>query len=543
MARLRSLPGIFLQAATLHLSPSLATKSNFIGTQSPIINNIHTDTMAKHLSDLSFKRIRVATQQDIDRLYPVLAAYVQNPDLASTVTELVIDPPSWPGRRYAFRHEDQQALTPAQGPDEVAAHKQIEAHARALGLGSEATTSMLQSLSWKFSGQPPPSTDPHSHNPNSDRGFASAASTLLLSLCPNITLLHAHGLEHAPPPLVDFFLRNNYGLLPAGTHLQRLERVHLQAWNPYDNREYDRLEFLDYFRFFGRLPALRTYSADAVVEYQADREVAVPGSSPSITKFTLTNSEVSGDMLGTIIRVPRALEELTLSLGGLSFFEGGMPVVNPKTLGKCLLEHKATLKKLHLDIACMISQRNREEAEEDPYQDEEDDDYVYGKDEYFRLDEQAGNGRPLRSFDLPNTRRYGLTIGSLHDFEALEHLAISVRLMLGPVVRDYHVMSQQRQQGETVIPPFRLVDALPRTLKSLHLYDYVVGECPLADEHVKELKEKMADTFPFLAELSGLDEPLIKNSKYDEGSGYDEENPSELAVLRVHNRGLDWEFT
>ncbi|KAK4206193.1 hypothetical protein QBC37DRAFT_435302 [Rhypophila decipiens] len=538
MARLRFLSVIFLQAATLHFSPSLATKSNFIGTQSPI--NIQTDTMAKQLSDLPFKRIRVANQQDIDRLYPVLAAYVQNPDLASTVTELVIDAASWPDRyrRLTFHQEDQQALIPAPGPDEVAAHKQIEAHARALGLGSEATTWMLESLSWKFSGQPSPSTDPWRHSPPTYKGFANVASTLLLSLCPNITLLHAYGLEYAPPPLADFLLRNNYGLLPA-KHLQHLDRVHMQAWNPNDNREYDRLEFLNYFRFFGRLPALRTYSADAVVEYQANREVAVPGSSPSITKITITNSEVSADMLGTIIRVPRALEELTLTLGGLSFFEGGMAVVNPKTLGKCLLEHKRTLKKLELDVACMLSGSNRVEAEEEPY--EEEDGYVYGKDEYFRLDEQAGNGQPLRPFDLPNTRRYGLTIGSLHDFEALEHLAISVRLMLGPVVRE-NVMSQRRQ-GETVIPPFRLVDALPRTLKSLQLYDYVVGECPLADEHVKELKEKMADAFPFLTEVSGLDEPLIKNSKYDENSGYDTKNPSELAVLRrVHNRGLDWEF-
>ncbi|KAM7216446.1 hypothetical protein V8F06_008159 [Rhypophila decipiens] len=537
MARLRFLPVIFLQAATLHFSPSLATKSNLMGTQSPL--NIHTDTMAKQLSDLSFKRIRVTTG-DIDRLYPVLAAYVQNPDLASTVTELVIDVPSWPGRYggcLGFNQEDQQAPTAAPSPDEVAAHKQIEAHARALGLGSEATTFMLESLSWKFNGEPSPSSDPYSHSPNSAKGFASAASTLLLSLCPNITLLHAYGLEQAPPPLVDFLLRNNYGLLPA-KHLQRLERVHMQAWSPDDNRQYDRLEFLDYFRYFGRLPALRTYSADAVMDYQADREVAVPGSSSSITKISITNAEVSGDMLGTIMRVPRALEELTVSLGGLSSFEGGMALVNPKTLGKCLLEHKTTLKKLDLDIACMVSGSgtNMDEAEEDPYQYGEENDWVYGKDEYFRLDEQAGNGQPLFSFDLPNTRRYGLTIGSLHDFEALEHLAISVRLMLGPAPRKHW-------QGETTaVPPFRLIDALPRTLKSLHLYDYVAGECPLADEHVKELKEKMADVFPFLAEVSGLDEPLIKNSKYDENSGYDEENPSELAVLRVHDRGLDWEF-
>jgi len=528
MARLRFIPGILLFAATLR--PSLATKRN-------LAVDIQTNTMANQLSDLSFKRIRIATQ-DIDRLYPVLAAYIQNPTLAWTVTELVIDANSWPGQHCHSWHTPVQAPTPAPGPNEVAAHAQIETYINTLGLSNDVTTAMLQSLSWKFNNQPP-SSPPNNYGPNpkSTHGFASAASTLLLSLCPNITLLHAFDLENNLP-IRDFLLRNNYGRLPT-PYLQRLEQVHMQSWNPDDERYYDRLEFLDYFRFFGRLPAMRTYSAEAMVEYQVEREIAPPGSSESITKIRITNSDVSADLVGTMIRIPRALEEFTLSMGGLSHTKGGGPVVNPKTLGKCLLEQKGTLKVLDLDVACFLG-RFREEAEEEMEEDEEDDgedDYV--KDEYFRLDEQAGNGKPLRSFDLPNTRRYGLTIGSLHDFEALEHLAISVRLMVGPVVFDDGFSGTE---GKTVIPPFRLVDGLPRNLKSLHLYDYVVGECPLADEHVGELKSKMAERFPFLTEVKGLDEPLIKNSKYNEWSGNNEEDPSDVVAMRKNNRGLDWEF-
>ncbi|KAM7185083.1 hypothetical protein V8F20_011948 [Naviculisporaceae sp. PSN 640] len=459
MAGMRLAPVVFLRAAPLH--SFMAGKRNFMGTKHPFVLNIQANLISRQLSDLSFRRIRVATQQDINRLYPLLVAYIQNPALASTVTELVIDI-STSGCRY---YQDRDSTPVAAGPEKVAAHAQLEDHTRALGLGSDATTFMQHSLSWKFNPQLPPAnpySDPqhppankyYSHGigdrPNSIRGFANVAATLLLSLCPNIQLLHMYELGYSPP-LQDFLIRNNYGRLPAA-HLRRLERVHLQSWDARDNREYDHLEFLDYFRFFGRLPALRTYSADCVAEFQPAREVAPPGSAHGVTRISIANADVSGDMLGTIIRVPRALEEFTLSLGGLTYNKGGTALVNPKTLGKCLLEQKGTLKSLDLDVAAIIGS-HKEEAEEQM------DDNDYGKDEYFRLDEQAGNGRPLRSFDLPNTRRYGLTIGSLHDFEALEHLAISVDLMLGP--RVWHDGMMRR----VIPPPFRLVDALPRTLK------------------------------------------------------------------------------
>lgn len=534
MTRIHFSLSIFLLAVGLNLS--LAMETNFGGTQLPI--GIKLDTMANQISDISFRRIRVATEEDIDRLYPVLAAYIQNPTLASTVVELVIDVESWP--TYSMNKHptvffpnielpEVQESSPPPSPDEVAAHAQIEAYVRTLGLSDDVTKSIIQSLSWKFNGEPTPS-NPNHGGPNSTRELASALTTLLLSICRNVTLLHACGLESSIP-VRDFLLRNNYGRLPV-SYLQRLEKVQIQAWNPEDSRLYDRLEFLEYFRFFGRLPAMRTYSANAVSDYEVEREVAPPGSSDKITKISITNADVSGDLVGSIIRIPGALEEFTLSLGGLSHGQGGGPLVNPKTLGKCLLEQKGTLKVLDLDVASSLGGL-RDEAEEEFEHDEIEDEDL--KDEYFRLDEQAGNGGPLRSFDLPNTRKYGLTIGSLHDFEALEHLAISARLMLGPVT------TNGGREGNVPIPPFRLVDALPKNLKSLHLYDYVVGQCPLADEHVQELKSKMAERFPFLTEVKGLDEPLIKNSKYNADSGWDEENPSELVALRVHNRGLDWE--
>ena len=87
MTRLHFIPGILLLAATLH--PSLAYETNLVEPQFPI--GIQTYTMASRLPDLLFRRIRVATLEDIDRLYPVLAAYIQNPSLASSVKELVVD--------------------------------------------------------------------------------------------------------------------------------------------------------------------------------------------------------------------------------------------------------------------------------------------------------------------------------------------------------------------------------------------------------------------------------------------------------------------
>jgi hypothetical protein len=186
----------------------------------------------------------------------------------------------------------------------------------------------------------------------------------------------------------------------------------------------------------------------------------------------------------------RALEELTVSVGGRRSNDGTQSSIHQKSLGKALLGQKSSLKVLDLDI--------------DEYLDstpEQEDDYHYDKDGPDMADyEKERNGldtteskESIWTRDLPNTRPYGCTIGSLHDFDALTHLSIGVMAILGV---------GKRAENNA---PFRLIDALPPNLESLTLRGYRVGANKLCDEHVQELIEGKAERLPKLKEILGVE--------------------------------------
>ncbi len=62
----------------------------------------------------------------------------------------------------------------------------------------------------------------------------------------------------------------------------------------------------------------------------------------------------------------------------------------------------------------------------------------------------------------------------------------------------------------------RLVDALPRGLKVLCLYEYKMEECPVYDENVSELKKRIAEgKLPLLGEIKGVDEEIVIGSRFE----------------------------
>ena len=126
------------------------------------------------------------------------------------------------------------------------------------------------------------------------------------------------------------------------------------------------------------------------------------------------------------------------------------------------------------------------------------------KDEWFHLDKASSNGGPLLAEKLPNTRPYGLTMGSLHDFNALRRLSIGMKYLLGATgghsrEPPFHLATE---------PPFRLVDALPPNLEYLCLRGYYKGENQDIDMHVNELLDKQPVQFPHLKEIKGIDVPV-----------------------------------
>ncbi|EJD37892.1 hypothetical protein AURDEDRAFT_173032 [Auricularia subglabra TFB-10046 SS5] len=460
-----------------------------------------------------YSRISLLGPKDIEATYALLASYAVFPDNASMVTELAIDTKGWLARR--FRRPDRNlAKPPSLPPFDDAAHEVLEQRIRNIGMSRQSTDDMLGSLLWKKArllGQESVSPDDEEHK---YLQYAETAAVLLLSFCGNITCFYAGEMASHPSPLQEYLHKSNYGLIPAAHRaLQNLESVTVgptSASSPYyDERMYHTTEYLDYLSLFHRLPRFASLTLDGTGEYQARRQVFPPGtSSPSFKRIQMRHTDISGALLGTILRVPVGLEEFVLSIGGLWAHDGGEPVIQLKTLAKCLLTQRETLRVLDLDLGGTVlaspplaGQHEAEATREDYGLFGLTDDEIE-RDEYFVLDEAAGTG-PLLAHDLPDTRKYGYTIGSLHDFAALTHLSINIRALMGPD-SGYTAPSSLAEQ-----PPFRLVEALPPSLEYLCLYDYERGENKNIDEHVDELLEKKGELLPRLKVVEGVDEKHV----------------------------------
>ncbi|KAM0815932.1 hypothetical protein AB5N19_01733 [Seiridium cardinale] len=152
----------------------------------------------------SYIRIRIAKTSDFDLTYPLIAAYVEHPDLAFTVDELVVDEDASPGSRcdiWAGRENPRLRLQPS--PVREDAQVAIERYVHGLGLGNTTTKAMLEVFDWKkrhLKGEAPDSPKGLKVH---DQAYASAAMTVLISLCSNITTLYL-GDVGSNTPLEDY---------------------------------------------------------------------------------------------------------------------------------------------------------------------------------------------------------------------------------------------------------------------------------------------------------------------------------------------------
>ncbi|OIW35506.1 hypothetical protein CONLIGDRAFT_61925 [Coniochaeta ligniaria NRRL 30616] len=329
-------------------------------------------------------------------------------------------------------------------------------------------------------------------------------AALLISLCPNITTLRVYGI-YSSHLLGQFLLENNYGKLklprPA---LQKLKEVKLHPVMCFNPENYDYLESIDELRYFHRLPAINSISLQGLEDSNADDMLFPPKTSSGIKKINIDHSDMGGQTIGNIIRIPKALEEFSLSTGGLSNADAGNAILFPKTLSKCLLEHRDSLRELDLDAAVTGPHGDMDEHGRDPDGGEAEWNADQMSQWYFvqDMEDSDSSESSLWAEDLPNTREYtALSIGSMHDFRALTRLSIRIGLILG-----YDDISSY----EPPVPSdsYRLVDALPPNLEFLRLYGYRKGEHAHIDAHVAELLEKKAERFPKLGEIEGVDEFL-----------------------------------
>jgi hypothetical protein len=361
-----------------------------------VVSNVTQDELRPGIPK-TLKEIRITTTKHPSALYPLISAYVAEPELALSVTDAILDAEGW------FKDPSWSCLRgerepPERQPVDEATHAAIEEHVRNIGLSPETTKAMLASLTWEkhqlLGSETNPGPDDTTAN-ELETAFTQTAIILLLTLCPNITHLQISSLAHLYPVtalLEEYLLKNNHALLPP--HARSLQHLTHLTTTPHSLRHntetYARAEFLDYLRCFGRLPSLTTYAAHAVMEYQMERTAAPLGTS-TVRRLHFSKVDISGSLLRTLMLIPKELDEFKLSQGGLFHPDGGEANVHPRVVGQALLEHRETLRVVELDLVRGVYAEfvpahhyDEEEEEEDEWEVEHE---MSLRDEYYRLEE------------------------------------------------------------------------------------------------------------------------------------------------------------
>lgn len=254
-----------------------------------------------------------------------------------------------------------------------------------------------------------------------------------------------------------------------------------------DERDYGRIEMLQYIQCIHRLPALESVSMDSVMEYQLNRDFFVPGTG-NMTKTYLDSCDISDYVIATIISITKALQEFKFSLGGLWTIDGGRNELRVQYIREALIVHKNCLRVLDLDLGAEVSLYVSDSDSEELDFEEEREELEFEQEQVriqhldYGIDripmDKAISVRP----DFEIKRPHGATLGSFHH---LRRLSVS--------------MSCLPYQS-----PSRLIDGLPPSLEYLCLYGYTRGENSDVDENVDELMEKKGEKLPRLTVIEGI---------------------------------------
>jgi hypothetical protein len=489
----------------------------------------------------NYSRIRIKNINDIPKAYPLLLEYLETPNRAFSVQEFVLDRPH-PGGSGCY-------LVPPPSDDEAPKQHEISNDVEYLNEESQIVSSLnrlgLDVLSkthtdavkavkkWRnahiaqIGSMEGPSEwqQYYSGDSATEADFAQLLGPLLISLTPNLEKLKFTNIE---PVVEDFLIKVNYGLLPQDC-LQKLRHVTFgpgqnAAFWMYDERFYNRYDVISMTRLIHRLPSIESISVEAITEDNNGKNFQPPGIS-NLKRIHIGHSDISSSTLSALIRVCKALEEFSFSIGGRCSLDGGFHIMSPKVLGKALLIQKHSLKVLDVDVDASIwGGRGYWEGEEyimneEDETDESEIEYIEQtleyerEDKYFQMDEaeSQGLGLPLLVKDLPDTRSYGLTIGSMHDFTALTRLSIGVRLLLGP-----QVYKPSTGNATSLPAPFRLADSLPPNLEYLCIRGYRPGMDSTWDEQIKDFMDNKTEMRPALKEVLGIEKEIRSQESVDD---------------------------
>ena len=492
---------------------SFITKLCCLATSSALYESLYSSSILGMSFEPQFQqrrrytRIRVQNEGDIQRLYPLILDYIREPELASSVKEFVFRShfPLYDSYGCWNNKDRGVALTAAENARDISQEHEILRVLTDLGLEESERLEWARVLTW----MKPELVAAREKNLNGafgdtkhfyryrDRLFAHHASTLLLLLCPNIATIK---YEDGSAIVEDVLRRNNYGLLPQ-VHLQNLRDVVLLPTTHTtmgDTRFYIYLDLLSLLRLFHRLPSIESVITDGVgPNYDGWFLPDFPPATSNMKKIHVGHALYGGETIETLIRIPRRLEELTLTTGGRSTIDGGSYLITAKQIGQALSMHKESLRKIDIDLDDYITTSGRSFDDDYDYVEEE------GRDEWYLRDEEISMA-PL----VTDTWKYGESIGSMHDFESLTHLSIGIKSLLGADFPGQHSHDPPYRLGgeKNYEPPFRLAEALPKSLEYLLIRGYERGYVKEYDSQIDELLLNIETCLPLLKELHGVHE-------------------------------------
>ncbi|RGP76305.1 hypothetical protein FLONG3_5351 [Fusarium longipes] len=473
-----------------------------------IVSTRPTQVLQHHLcyssasTAVDYSRIRIYDFNDIDRLYTLLTSYALNPSRADTVSEIVIDADLW-ANRSSWHHETEEMKS---FKGNVKGHTALLDYVQNLAFDEDTTAKIIRSIDLKKKYMNGFWSPKDGSWPRENVQFAAVAITILLSLCHNVSTLYL--AEHLSTKiLVEFLLKNNYNQLQKPV-LQKLKHVRFMTSSFSDPRVYGTLEILEYMQWIHRLPSLESVTMEGLQEYQAERTLFVPRTG-NMKKMEISHCDISGPFLAGILSIPKTLQHLKLSLGGLWSTDGGLPLVRPFHVGLALAAYKDTLQVLDVDLDYVV--QNADDRYWDCNEEDDGDGWMaetqkndYGRDR-LALDKATSMEPEPEERDVEE--EYGRTIGSFHGFTRLTHLSVSIITLLGSwgnYERPFHLVQS---------PPFRLVDALPTSLEYLCIYGYVRGDNLDVDGHIDELLAEKEKKLPKLKIIEGIDKhiPSLKD--------------------------------
>ncbi|KAF7137024.1 hypothetical protein CNMCM5793_006828 [Aspergillus hiratsukae] len=233
-------------------------------------------------------------------------------------------------------------------------------------------------------------------------------------------------------------------------YLQNLRRVYMMnlGTDYADTRlMYVDMDLIGCLAILRNLPSLEWIGTDVLAEDRYGKP-SLEAKSSNVSCIAIHHSSVPTRYLTPVIRSCRVLKAFEYSIGGRATANDPPPIFNPKTFILSVLEHKATLEKLDVDVEAHIFH------------------FIYLGPREFEFDGYDARAQAQQYWTEPPPDSFWDQRGCLKDFVALKRLSIGVGFLL------YFAAGVNNDNENRDVP---LVEYLPPNLEYLCIRGYEKG--------------------------------------------------------------------